>query len=374
MKKTNNRTIHLPMIGLDEETNARSLDYARRTARPTLEQYIMEPFSGAWSDRLYAKAEQKGGVDEGGILQDQYDEDVVFGDKKVRAVMFPRSRTAYEKVLSTFSHDLGKAAADNEVRRWREGVRRGENQPYLLLDTALGDLEGLVQKNKGWYNTTIISILDPQTGEKVPLDEEIVSLPVALDMKRLARINHANADTFHGARSLYARIAAFENEFERQTMELYDIPKKGLQESQEVDYDLRDDSAVRYLFFPKNHLEHGEVYAGLVGQGTKNIATSTGDLTIIKSLAFGDEYTFKRGRYGIHVYTQPAPGGGLLTIERFLGEKDDQRQYSLLRVDDKVYVGIANIIKTIDHLRQIHTNNDTQLKIDFFASPPEYLK
>jgi len=85
MKRTNSRIIKLPSIvetdgelatGLSpeeiEELNARSYDYGRRTANPTLDEYVIEPFSTAFKEIVFTEAVREAGLDSEGVLKGRY--------------------------------------------------------------------------------------------------------------------------------------------------------------------------------------------------------------------------------------------------------------------------------------------------------------
>ena len=79
MQRTNTRLIKLPSLLIPavnytgdsdsaEELNVKAYDYVRRTAVPTLEDYVITTFGDALKEKTFNEAVQKYGVDAKGIL------------------------------------------------------------------------------------------------------------------------------------------------------------------------------------------------------------------------------------------------------------------------------------------------------------------
>ncbi|MBU1201769.1 MAG: hypothetical protein KKF46_01205 [Nanoarchaeota archaeon] len=140
---------------------------------------------------------------------------------------------------------------------------------------------------------------------------------------------------------------------------------------------MSDESAVRYLFFPRPSTEHGKIYSGLVGRKTKGIAGSNGDLDILKELAFKESYESMKGGAGIRVATKTTDKSAKGETKIVRISKDgaqEERVYPVFDNEGKVYVRVGNVLDTLGMLTQRHTSTPTQLKIDLFAAPPTYLR
>lgn len=391
MQRTNPRLISLPVIvdkghklaiGLSqsqiEELNARSVDYGRRTAVPTLDDYVLEPFSTTFKERVFAEAVKTVGLNPEGILNDKHSIDELINGKKFVARAYPTYTSQYEVILSLTKDFLNSVIADNVAGVTREGIRKVDVDAYIFIGYFLDEINRFKGENTTRFNKRDLTVKDPATDEVYPLDEEIGKMLVYLDLKRFAKINPENADGFHDAKSLQNRIQLFLKDFKGIIMKRYSISPTGLKERQAVDYELSDGSAVRYLFSPELSTEHGQIYSGLVGRETKNIAASNGDLDILKELAFKDPYEFLRGEAGLRVatdITDKVGKKGIVKITRLYKDGSEQvRAYSVFGSEGRLYIKVNDIMHAMQILTQQHTSIPTQLKIDFFAAPPSYLR
>jgi hypothetical protein len=390
MKRTNSRIIKLPSIvkaggelatGLSpeevEELNARSFDYGRRTAIPTLDDYVIEPFSTAFEERVFTEAVREVGLDSEGILNRRYSTDHLLNDKKFVVSVYPTTRPSYETVLSLTKSFLDTVIADSKAGVTREGSRKIDADTYIFIEYLLNEMDRFRSENSSRSNKPYLAVKDPKTNKEFPLDTEIKEMCVYLELARFANINAKNADGFHDARSLKSRIELFLSVFEQGIINRYGVSPTGLGESQAFDYELSDGSAVRYLFYPKPSTEYGEIYSRLVGRKTKNITASNGDLDILKELAFKDPYEYMREGAGIRVSTETTDKSakGKTKIVRLSKDgSQEERVYPVFDNEGKVYVRVGNVLDTLGMLTQQHTSTPTKLKIDLFAAPPAYLR
>lgn len=390
MKRTNSRIIKLPSIvetggelatGLSpeevEELNARSFDYGRRTANPTLDDYVIEPFSTAFKEKAFTEAVREVGLDSEGILNGRYSTDRLLNGRKFVVSAYPTTRTSYETVLSLTKSFLDTVIADSKVGVTREGSRKVDTDAYIFIEYLLDEMNRFVSENSTRFNRQDLAVNDSETDKKLQLDEKVEEMRVYLELKRFAKINAKNADGFHDARSLRSRINSFLVVFEQGIINRYGVSPAGLEESQAFDYELSDGSAVRYLFFPRPSTEHGKIYSGLVGRETKNIVASNGDLDILKELAFKEPYEYIRGGSGVRVATETKDKSAKGKTEIVRVSKDgaeDVRVYPVFDNDGKVYVRVESVLDTLRIITKQFSSTSTQLKVDLFAAPPVYLK
>jgi len=392
MKRTNSRLIKLPSIvevggelatGLSpegvEELNARSYDYGRRTANPTLDDYVIEPFSSAFKERAFTEAVKVVGLDPEGILNGGgHSIEQLFNGRKFVVKAYGTTSTSYETVLSRVRDFLDTIIADSGAGVVREGSRKIGADVYIFIDYLLNEMNRFKKENSSRFNRKDLQIKDPASDKKLPFDEEIEEMRVYLELLRFANINEKNADGFYAAQSLRSRVVSFLKSFEQSIMNRYGIRPTGLKQSQPFDYELSDGTAVRYLFFPNPSTEYGNIYSGLVGRETKNIAASNGDLDILRELAFKAPYQFIRGGAGIRIDTETtdkSTARGITKIVRLSKDgAQEERVYPVFNNEGKVYVRVGNVLDTLQKLTQLFSSIPTQLKVDLFAAPPAYLK
>src|SRR3989338_1870018 len=93
MQRTNTRLIKLPSLLIPavnytgdsdsaEELNVKAYDYVRRTAVPTLEDYVITTFGDALKEKTFNEAVQKYGVDAKGILLSRHVTEEIIGARK----------------------------------------------------------------------------------------------------------------------------------------------------------------------------------------------------------------------------------------------------------------------------------------------------
>ncbi|MCK4336116.1 MAG: hypothetical protein KAW40_05345 [Candidatus Aenigmarchaeota archaeon] len=390
MKRTHSRIIKLPSIievggelatGLNEdeveELNVRSYDYGRRTAIPTLNDYIIEPFGTTFRERAFWKAVKKVGLDSEGILNDRYPIDKIFNGRKFVATAFPNKNSKYEVVLSLTENFLNGIIWKSKRGEKSEGVRKIDGEGYVFIGDLLDQINQFKDDETIRYNDSRLTLKDLETDKKLLLDEEIEKMRVYFNLNRFARISPKTADGYYNASSLEKHIKAFLEDYSRREMKRHGVSPEGLEENIDLDYELSDGSAVRYLFSPNPSTKHGQIYSGLTGKTTKNIARSTGDLDTIKELAFKGPYEFIKGEEGVRVRTYTRKGKkGQTSILRLYKDKDlnDSRRYYVFSDKDKIYVKVKSVLDNLKILTESYTSNPTKLKIDIFTAPPTYLR
>lgn len=392
MRRTDSRIVRLPrlyrigqvdVVGLDKEQvgelNVRSYDYGNRSAIPTLEFYIVGPFTDTLKTKAYLKAVEEVGLDEEGIIRDRYSAEETIGGMKFAVTVYPSLRSSYDAILSQFKEFLETVIYDCFGGRRRDGVRRVRDGAYITLEYITDEIRRLTEENTTRFNRNDLAVKYPETDEKYPLDEEIESLHVYLDPQRYSIANPENSDAYQSARSLGSRIRSFMSEYQGGLMEIFGIGSQLLTESQEFDYNLSDGSGVRFLFYPKTSIQHGAIYSNLVGRNTKHITASTGDLDILQELAFRGPYeNMRRGYGGIRVETEVTNKGGnqgVLHIRRAgKGGIVEDRKYRMHAYGGATYVNGDDILEVLARLHELHTKASTELKLDFFAASPEYLR
>lgn len=398
MQRTNTRLIKLPTLLVAgqnyngdndsaEEMNVKAYDYVRRTAVPTLEDYVITPFGDAFKDKTFKEAVQKYGVDAEGILLGRHVTEEIIGAKKYVVDVFSTTRIQYETVFSFIQEFLEKIKVDNLETIRKDCIRKVDDEPHVFIEYLLEEIARQCNNNSTTFNKKDLEVqekgLDKEGLEvykKAALDDSITEMLVALDMTRLAQINEKNADEFHKAKSLKAKLEAFKREFEAGLMNRYGINPNGIDEQVEFDYELSDGTGVRYLFFKKISLPYGDVYGGLVTKNTvrektKSVTKDYGDLDIVKDFAFKDPYLAMRAGVGIQVRTDMnGSQKGKLVIGKFSKSGSEERSYKVFDNEGKVYVSVNDVMATIEKLKKDYTSVSTEQKIDFFAALPQHLR
>lgn len=393
MKRTNSTLIRLPRLseekekdvaGLSkdgiEERNLRSYNYGKRTAIPTLQDYILSPFNTTFKELALAEAIEKCGLDSEGILKDRHPYEKTFDGKKYVAIAYPSKRYDWTTVLSGIGTILNNVTSDNIDSIHREGVRKIEGNAYISVEYILGHMERLKKENMRRINDSSFVVNDADTDKKFPLDKKVEEMRVFFDTGIFKTINPKNANNYYLADSLKANIASFLNNFNKWNMGLYGIENEGLEQRVEKHGELSDGEGVRELFYPKSSkLSTGDIYKALVDydESKKNIVGSTGDLQILKYLAFKETYESKRGGASITVDTETTVKKGKkgkTKIERIAknGIKI-LREYHVYKSDDKVYVRANDIKGILKKLAEKTGLPKTEVKIDFFPPAPNYL-
>ena len=394
MKRTASRLIALPVLVDEahelargktkeerEEPNASSINYARSTALPVLDDNVLTPFSDNLKETAFREALSVVGVElkKGrALLKARYTSNFDIEGKRFAVLVYPTSRTEYVPVFDSMNHFLDDIVAESRRGITREGVRKQEDGIYTNLDHFFKVIGSFVDENTTRFNKKDTNLKDPATDKALPLDEKIESMRVYFDPKRYKGASADNADDYYQAASLKARVGAFIKDAQHWIMLMHQVPAFFLTEQVEEYYELSDGRGVRYLFFPNKIVSHSKVYDGLFGTDTENIAASNGDLDIIKLLAFKPTYEYLRGGAGIIVVNDKTASGakqGRMRIVRVAKDKaKEERTYSLYRHEGGLYVRIGDIRTAFEKLVEKHTSVPTELKIDFFPPTPAYLQ
>ena len=356
MRRTNMRTIQLELLvpfGTIEnrERNARTYDYTRRGALRTLDDFIIAPFQETLFDALSKEAQ----VDAKGIVQKICEKSWILGDKRLVAKVAPSKRTEYEAVLSDFAGALN-------------GDRiRGMN--YEKVNSYLDHINALASHHSNLCNQRRLE-LQTLDGKKLELDPSITELVVYLDPQRVKYPSELNGETFYKAKSLAARLEGIRKNFEEETQAQEGIPAKDLPEQREIDYELSDGSAVRFLFYKRGTTEYAKVFDGLAGPFDKKISSGTGDLVIAQALGFKAPYSATFGKSNIKVRTDiPKEGPATLVITRSYDGEIHERIYRIVE-EEKILVSTEDVQANLTALLERYKDNSTQIKVDFYCAPP----
>lgn len=396
MKRTESKLIKLPSIlepkkatGLSkekvdkikektEETNLRSYNFGKRTAILLLEKYPINSFGNSLKEMVFQKAIEEVGIDSDGYLNGSFSDFKKFGNRKFFVRTYSYTEYPHESTLSKINEIFGKILTGNLEDVDEESIKKLGRTYYMWVDYLINVMEELKDDKSTRSNRRDLSIIDLSTGKKAKLDETINRMRIYFDKKRYSQLIKANADEHFNAKSLKANIESFLRSYEKERMKKFGIPTRGLEEDIPLDFELTDGSTVSYLFYPKITTKHGEIYKGLVGKTTEDIARSTGDLNIIKELAFKEDYEFLKGGTGITVFADVGKEKGKTRIIRTYkdgrGERKEERSYSIFDDDGRTLVKVRDILKSYKKLKEKYTSDPiTQIKIDFFLAPPRHL-
>ena len=372
MKQTNTRKIYVPQLLTDgsdasEEHNARVYNWVKRTGSPTLDEYIINPFETAMKEEVMAQASKTEDLREGAWLRERHTKRWDIGEVSFQAAAYRHSSIAHEVVLGQAQNFLEDCTSDNGNSVHREFLRKSRNGTHVSAGYVLDEIDRWRKANTKFYNKQELQLFEIGTGKNyVPsLDEPVLS--VALDTKRFSTINEVNAQHYLRARALGKQLDGFVKDFTQhiQTRHGVDIKEGEL----EVDYACSDDSAVRYLFFPKEtSVQYAKMIDTLSAPAGEKIVASTGDLVILRDLRFGEPYSIS-GRGMLTVSTEYLKGGlGMCTLDR--GEKG-KVSYSVFDNKHKgCYVSATGILNRMSELRKSYSSGATQLKVDFFPGAP----
>lgn len=371
MKRTNTRTIYVPQLLTDgsdaaEEQNARVYNWVKRTASPTLDEYVINPFETAMKDTIMAQASTAENLREGAWLRGRHTKRWNFAGVDFQAAAYRHSSIAHEVVLGHTQQFLEDCVADNTDSVHREFVRKTERGPHVSTEYILGGIDRWKDANTKFYNKQEVQLFEVGTERSYApsLDEKV--LHVALDSKRFGNLHEANARAYLQAKAMGKHLDRFVKDFTDHIRERHgvDVTEGEL----ETDYELGDGSVVRYLFFAKEtSVQYGKIIDTLRSSG-ESIVASTGDLVVLRDLGFKEAYTLG-GRGKIQVSTLRGEDDlGVCTIDR--GDKG-KITYSILDNAPKgVYVSARDVLDRMTQLRGSYSSGATQLKVDFFPGAP----
>jgi len=351
MKRLLTRKVVVPQVEIDamknEEALVRARDYVLRTAIPTLDQYVLEPFAGAVKEKVFRKAKQEHGLNQQGILNGATSETLTFGELVLDACAKPGVSTAYEKVITQAEGWLRAAARSKRERHEGVTYRSVEELKELLTDWKDDRSEA--------YNRKEMRVTGSPT---IVLNE----LTVRLDKSQYARPSEKAAGEFAKARAVKGQLELYVRSFEEALAKAYRVPKKGKDFQQE----LEDGSAVRYLFFPKTSVEYSKVFESLVGQSTQKVSSSTGDLDVLAQCAFQPDYAYAQGK--IAVSTTEENGIGIVRIARSNQNGGSTHSYRVRRKEDGLYVAVKDVQVALADVMKQKSETSMPLKVDYFPS------
>lgn len=372
MKRTNTRNIYVPQLLTDgtdaaEEHNARVYNWVKRTALPTLDEYVISPFETVMKEEVMTAAIEAEELGEGAWLRGRHTKRWDLGGVSFQAAAYRHSSIAHEVVLGQTQNFLEDCIADNAVSVHREFVRRTDNGTHVSTDYVLGEIDRWRNVHTKFYNKQEVQIFEPGTEKTyVPRLEEAV-VHVALDTKRFGVVNEANARVYLQAKALDKELGGFVRDFTERIRDRHGVDV--VEGNLEADYEMTDGASVRYLFFPKEtSVQYGKMIDALSARGDTLVASS-GDLVLLSDLGFKEAYSIG-GRGKLSVRTVRGEDNlGVCTIDRV---EKGQVAYSVLDNADKgVYVSARNVLDRIAGLRSNFSNGATQLKVDFFPGAPQ---
>src|SRR3989344_3317378 len=294
MKVTNTRKIiqtQLKTDGTDasEELNARTYNWVKRTAIPTLDEYIIEPFETSLKEITMKMASEKEGLKEGEWLRERYVKEWTFPFVRFEVAAYRHSSISHEAVLGQAQRFLEDCILDNADNVRREFIRKNNGDPHVSAGYILREFGRWRNENTKFYNKQ-----DIQTMGNLP--SAVSELVVALDTNRFKTIHEVHAQDYLRAKALKGGLNAFVKDFTEHVRARHGIDVR--EEELETDYEVSDSSAIRYLFY------------------AKEISASTGDLVLLEDLGFKDAYQ-KKGRGRIIVSTVRCLGRlGICTLDR----------------------------------------------------------
>jgi len=373
MEITHKRKIQVPQLRTDgsdasEEYNARAFNWVRRTASPTLDEYVLNPFETAMKDAVLKEAHRSEKSSEGDYLQQRHTKRWDLGGVSFQAAAYRHSSIAHETVYGRLQSFLQDCIEDNLDTVHREFVRKTKRGPHVSALYVLDSHVLWKQANTKVYNKQDLQVFEAGTEKAYKGVEAPCELVVALDSGRFSKLNETNAQTYLRARALGKQLDGFVKDFTTRVRERHGLSvTKG---EHEVDYALADGSAVRYLFFSKDtSVSYGKMLDCLMKpvEGESFVA-STGDIELIRAFGFKAPYSIG-GRGKLDVSTEVLKYHlGMCTLDR--AEKG-QVKYSIFDNEHKgVYVKARDVLYRMAELRRADHSQDTQMKVDFFPGAP----
>ena len=207
---------------------------------------------------------------------------------------------------------------------------------------------------------------DPATNKTMPLDGKISKLRVSLDSDTYRSLNDVNARYHFNAKSLKQRLETMLDDFSNWLMDGFGIASHDLKKSIDYNFELNDTTGVRYLFYPRREIKHGDIYASFVGKKTDVITRTTGDLTILNELPFRN-YEYSHGSSAITVrmeHDTVSKRKGFMAITRTSKDMTSLQRYMVFNSNDVLYVLVADILEALNTRRTTFTETPTLVKID----------
>ena len=351
-----------------EEYNARAFNWVRRTASPTLDEYVLTPFETAMKDAVLKEAHRSEKSSDADYLQGRHTKRWDLAGVSFQAAAYRHSSIAHETVYGRLQTFLQDCVEDNLDTVHREFVRKTKRGPHVSALYVLDSHALWRQANTKVYNKGDLQVFETGTEKTHKGVEAPCELVVALDSSRFSKLNEANAETYLRARALGKQLDGFVRDFTTRVRERHGVSvTKG---EHEVDYALADGSAVRYLFFPKDtSVSYGKMLDSLMKPAEgQNFVASTGDLELLWHLGFKEPYSIG-GRGKLDVSTEALKYHlGTCTLDR--AEKGQVRYSVFDNAHKGVYVQARGLLGRMADLRKADHTEDTQMKVDFFPGPP----
>lgn len=371
--KIHQRKIPIPQLKTDgsdasEEYNARMFNWVKRTAIPTLDEYVLHPFEETLKDSAFKEAQKEERNSEGTYFQKRHTKKWDLAGVTFQVASYRHSSISHETIYGRMQTFLQDCVSDNLDTVHREFVRKTKRGPHVSASYVLDAYVLWREANTQYKNKQDIQIFQQGTEKTYSAVQTPLELMVSLDTNKCRKISEANAETYLRAKALDKKLNGFLSSFTERIRERHDVPvRKG---EYEVDYGFSDASAVRYLFFPKDtSVSYGKILDALVKpvEG-ENIVASTGDLVLLRDLGFKDAYSIG-GKGKLSVSTERLPFHlGICTLDR--AEKG-KIEYTIYDNEHKgVYVRARDILERVADLRRKYDTDATQMKVDFFPAAP----
>ncbi len=386
LKKTQSTTVKLPTLfvaGMEpqkgntkddfEELNLLSYAYAKRSAIPTLDDYIITPFDDTFKGNVYDEAVKLFGLDRSKILKGDHKISMNYNGILFVARAFRTNAPDLDLVMQTIISELEQAPNDPKYPQV-------DGKHYLNVSQLLLDMDNLKKDSMKRGDKTEVKLIDPATNKGVSLDTKITQLDVPLDSKVFTDLNASNAQKYFLAKSLRKRLSTFGSAFEDWAMKQNGIKGEGLEYSKPIPVALSDGQGARYLFYPKSaRPPAGDMYDALAKNETAEIGYGTGDLHILAKLkGFKTEpLKTKNSACSLLVkYKETGERLGVVSITKIYETKKitikTARQYHVMEREGVVYAQVADVLQTV--LKVSDRLPQTEVKIDFFPAAPAYLR
>lgn len=335
----------------------------------TLEERCIGPQRKAYCAQTTRLGMASVGIDTRGVLKEKYTERFPHDDLMVETTVTPTRKGSYEEALQAIDAQL-KAFKQLPQDEYGAMFRTGPHGLYIEINSLIALCEQAYGETLGHaFPVTKIGFADEQ-GTKKRFDHDITRVNLASDPNTYTRLSDRNAWTLYHAMSLCDRVNAFGREVRKFVVEHHGIDT--ITETQRATYAFRDGSVAEFVFVPETRIPYGEFFEGLVRKKTKSISGTTGDLAIVRELAFEKEYQNTRGKH-VHVETELTPhrrdhGDLLITAG------NDCTKYAILRAEGHVYVSLVDVRERLKQKDALKAEpKGVKLYTNFFPKPPQVL-
>ncbi len=162
MKRTHTRTIRVPQLLTDgsdasEERNALVYNWVKRTALPTLDDYIVTPFETVIKEAVFAEACAAENISDGQFLADRHTKTWNFGDIQLQAQAYRQQSIAHGEVVAHVHAFLEDCLKDNNGGVHREFIRKTrEEGPHVSAAYILTEIDRLrVEQSRGFVKQAV---------------------------------------------------------------------------------------------------------------------------------------------------------------------------------------------------------------------------